>query len=212
MRWLAGQIAKLPVAVRLNVAADVASVLAEQPDAVVIATGAEPRRPYLPGATLPHTALVADVLAGHVALGQRCVILDETGYTPGPKTADALSRAGHTVEIVTRQYSLGEDIGTTVRAVLHERLLRQGVTITTLTAPVEVTANGVRVKHVLTDVAHDIVADNVLFASSGVARDGLYYALQAAAPQLELHLVGDAVAPRHLRHAMVDGARTGRAV
>ena len=67
-----------------------------------------------------------------------------------------------------------------------------------------------RVTHVLTDAEHEILADTVIFSSSGVARDALYYALQTAAPGLELKLIGDAVAPRHLRHAMVDGARVGR--
>jgi len=55
----------------------------------------------------------------------------------GPKLANALSGAGHDIEIVTRQYSLGEDIGTTVRAVLTERLLRKRVRITGLTAMVD---------------------------------------------------------------------------
>src|SRR5262249_27217197 len=132
------QLRQLNVAIQLNTEATVDAILAEQPDAVIVATGATPRRPYLPGADLPHTTTVADVLAGSTPVGQRCLILDETGYTPGPKCADALSLAGHAVEIVTRQYALGEDIGTTVRAVLHERLLRQGVTITTLTQPVAI--------------------------------------------------------------------------
>jgi hypothetical protein len=140
------------------------------------------------------------------------VILDETGYTPGPKCADALSLAGHEVEIVTRQYALGEDIGTTVRAALHERLLRQGVTVTTLTQPVAVEAGGVRVVNVLTDVERFIPTDTVIFSSSGIAQDGLYHALRERAPAMGLHLIGDAFAPRHLRHAMVDGARVGRAL
>jgi dimethylglycine catabolism A len=216
IRWLAGQLAKLPMEIRLGCEATVQSVLAERPQAVVIATGAAPRRPYLPGADGPNAVPVADVLAGKVAVGRRCVILDETGYTPGPKVADALSLAGHEVEIVTRQYSLGEDIGTTVRAVLHERLLRQGVTITTLTAPLAIHPGGVRVAHVLTDAEREIAADTVILSSGGVARDGLYHALAAATggpdSGVELHLGGDAFAPRHLRHAMVDGARIGRAV
>src|SRR5206468_12179164 len=163
-----------------------------------------------------HAVTVADVLAGEAPLGERCVILDETGYTPGPKAADALSLAGHPVTIVTRHYSLGEDIGTTVRAVLHERLLRQGVTIATLTRPLAIHPGGVRVVNVLTDQEREIAADTVILSSGGVARDGLYHALvaehEAHGSGPELHLIGDAFAPRHLRHAMVDGARTGRAL
>jgi 2,4-dienoyl-CoA reductase-like NADH-dependent reductase (Old Yellow Enzyme family)/thioredoxin reductase len=211
-RWLERQIGQAGVEVRLGTEASAATVAAEQPDTVIVATGAAPRRPYLPGADLPHTATVAGVLAGTAAVGRRCVILDETGYTPGSKCADALSLAGHQVEIVTRQYSLGETIGTTVRAVLHERLLRQGVTVTTLTAPLAVHERGVRVVHVLTDVERDIPADTVIFSSGGVARDGLYHELLERSPTLDLHLIGDAFAPRHLRHAMLDGARAGREV
>lgn len=214
--WLERQLGKVGVDVRRGMEATAETVLAAQPDAVIVATGATARRPYLPGADLPHTATVTDVLAGIAPVGGRCVILDETGYTPGPKAADALSLAGHEVEIVTRQYALGEDVGTTVRAVLHERLLRRGVTITTLTQPVAVEAGGVRVVHVLTDAERFIPADTVIFSSSGVAQDSLYHALAAQRERhgasFALHLIGDAFAPRHLRHAMVDGARTGRAL
>lgn len=212
VRWLERQMGVSGVDVRLGYDATLESLVALTADEVVIATGAAPRRPYLPGADLPHTATAAEVLAGTAIVGQRCVILDETGYTPGAKVADALSAAGHDVEIVTRQYSLGETIGTTVRAVLHERLLRRGVTITTLTAPVAVHPGGVRVTHVLTDEEWDIATDTVIFSSGGVARDGLFHELSAQMSTPSLHLIGDAFAPRHLRHAMVDGARVGRTI
>ena len=216
VNWLEKRVRELDVDLRLDTEATVERVLAEKPDAVIVATGAVSRRPYLPGADLPHTATAVDILAGRVAAGARVVILDETGYTPGPKTADFLSLAGHEVQIVTRQYSLGEDIGTTVRSVLHERLLRRGVTITPLTAPVAVHERGVTVRHVLTDVESELPADTIVFSSSGTSRDSLYHALaalsQAQGHALELHLIGDAYAPRHLRHAMTDGARVGRAL
>ena len=138
--WLARQLDRLKVEIRLGVAATAAMVLAERPDAVVVATGADPRRPRLPGVDQSHVVCAADVLAGTAPVVGRCVILDETSYTPGPKVADALSQAGQPVEIVTRQYSLGEDIGTTLRAKLLERLLRQGVTITVLAEPVAIGA------------------------------------------------------------------------
>ncbi len=212
--WLKGQLDKLPVTIRTGYEATVASVMKESPEVVVVATGAEPRRPQIPGADLPHVATAAAVLAGQATVGERCVILDETGYTPGPKVADALSLAGHRVEIVTPQYSLGEDIGTTLRAALVERLIRHGVTITALTAPVAITLQGVTVTHVLTGTIRDLAADSVIVSSSGVGRDALYHALRAQVEErgasMELHLIGDAFAPRHLRHAMEDGTRVAR--
>ena len=214
--WLARQLARLKVEVRLDVAATATAVLAERPDAVVVATGADPRRPRLPGVEGSHVVTAAEVLAGAAPVRGRCVILDETSYTPGPKVADALSQAGYSVEIVTRQYSLGEDIGTTLRAKLLERLLRQGVTITVLAAPVAVGADHVRVRHMLTDAEWAIPADTVVLASGGQARDQLYHELAALTTGQEkapaLHLIGDAYAPRNLLLAMVDAARVGRSI
>jgi 2,4-dienoyl-CoA reductase-like NADH-dependent reductase (Old Yellow Enzyme family)/thioredoxin reductase len=214
--WLARQLARLKVDVRLGVAATARAVLAEAPDAVVVATGAEPRRPRLPGVDQPHVVSATEVLAGTAPVRGRSVILDETSYTPGPKVADALSQAGHAVEIVTRQYSLGEDIGTTLRAKLLERLLRQGVTITVLAAPVAIEADHIRVRHMLTDAEWTIPADTVVLASGGQARDQLYHELTALTTGQEsppaLHLIGDAYAPRNLLLAMVDAARVGRAI
>jgi NADPH-dependent 2,4-dienoyl-CoA reductase/sulfur reductase-like enzyme len=211
VNWLERQLAKLPVEVRLNEAATSGALLAATPDVIVVATGAAARKPDLLGVNLPNVVTVPEVLRGDKPIGRRVVILDETGYTPGPKAADALSLAGHDVEIVTRQYSLGEDIGTTVRAVLHERLLKRGVTITTLTEPIEVLERGVRVRHLMTGCERVIEADSIVLSSSGVAQDGLFHELKAAGFG-DVRLIGDAFAPRHLRHAMVDGARTGRAI
>src|SRR5262249_19436977 len=164
----------------------------------------------------PHVVTATDVLAGTAPVRGRCVILDETSYTPGPKVADALSQAGHTVEIVTRQYSLGEDIGTTLRAKLLERLLRRGVTITVLAAPVAIAADHVRVRHTLTDAEWVIPAETVVLASGGQARDQLYHELAAVTAGQEtaptLHLIGDAYAPRTLLTAMLEGARVGRSI
>ena len=175
--------------------------------------GAAPRRPALPGVEQPHVLTVAEVLSGAAEVRGRCVVLDETGYTPGPKVADALSGAGFQVEIVTRQYSLGEDIGTTLRARLLERLLRQGVVITPLARPVAIREGAVQLQHELTGALWECAADTVVLASGGAARDAMYneaVAATAGAAAPRLFLIGDAYAPRNLRLSMVDGARVGR--
>ena len=101
-------------------------------------------------------------------------MLDEIGYTLGPKAADALAVRGHEVTIVTRQYALGEDIGTTLRAALIERLLRAGVEIVTLAIPLAIEEGGVRIAHTLTDEERILSADSVIVASGGTPDDALY--------------------------------------
>lgn len=210
IEWLAGAVARAGVDVRLACAADVAALERAAPDAVVFATGARPRKPYLAGAGLPHVVTASAAIAGDAPLGKRCVVLDEIGYTLGPKAADALASRDHEVTIVTRQYALGEDVGTTLRAALIERLLRAGVEIVTLALPLEIVEGGVRVAHTLTDEERLLPADSVVVASGGVADDALYRA--CAERFAERYLIGDAFAPRQLRAAMSDGGRAGRAL
>jgi len=210
--WLTGELARSGVIVRLATGIDAVSLREIDAQVVVFATGAVARHPYLDIADGSNVCTVSDVLSGRVVPRGRCVVLDETGYTPGSKTSDFLADAGHPVEIVTRQYSLGESIGTTLRAPLYERLVRKGVVITTLHAPVRVDPDGVRLRHVLTGTERTVPADTVVFASGGRADDALYEAYVAENGEERAYLVGDAFAPRHLRTAIADGARVGRAI
>jgi dimethylglycine catabolism A len=215
--WLAKEMQRRGVTVKLSHAVDAENIAEINADAIVFATGGTPRRSYIEGADGPNTTVVADVLAGRFTPTGRCVIIDETGYTPGPKTADFLADAGHEVEIVTRQYSLGETIGTTVRATLHERLLRKGVTITPLHAAIRIEppgangqSSGVILRHVLTGTERRIVADTIIFAAGGKGNDTLYESYIATHGEQNAHLIGDAYAPRHLRTAITEAARTAR--
>ncbi len=98
--WLEGQLRKLPVEIRTGHEATVDSVLAEEPEVVIVATGAEPRRPNIPGADLPHVVTAAEVLAGKGA--DRCALRDpgrdwlypwtESGRRPEPGRSSSRDR------------------------------------------------------------------------------------------------------------------------
>src|SRR5206468_2398795 len=64
VRFLAGQIRKLGVDVRLGMEATAALVLGERPDAVVVATGSHPHIPPVPGSDGKHVVTDRDVLGG----------------------------------------------------------------------------------------------------------------------------------------------------
>ncbi len=208
--WLVEQVRKLGVDVRLNTAAEAREVLAESPESVIVATGATPRIPEIPGARLPHVASAVDILTGRVAPGPRCVIVDEDGHFAAPTTADFLAGRGVRVTIVTRYFMVGEDIDEGLRADLYARLFAQGVTLTPLTAAVEIVPHGVRVRHTFSGAETVLEADTVVLAFGGKANDALFHELDGRVP--ELRLVGDACSPRRIHDAILDGTRAGRAV
>jgi N,N-dimethylglycine/sarcosine dehydrogenase len=212
--WLARQLGRLAIEVRLGTEATVEALLAARPDAVVVATGATPRAAAWPGADRAHVVTAEAVLLGRVAVrpGQRCVVVDDEAHMRGPGAAEALLDAGGRVEVITRETMVGLDIDPTLRPALYRRLFTKGVVLTPLTAVLEVADRTLRVEHVYSGETREIEADLVVLALGGEARAGLYDRLRAAAPQLEVHRIGDAVAPRRLYDALLEGTRVGRLV
>ena len=212
--WLARQVAKLKVDVRLGTEATVEAILAEQPEAVIVATGATPRSPSFPSADGVPVVTVDDVLRRAVVArpGQRCVLIDEDAHMRGPGAAEALLDAGASVEIITKEQTVGLDIDPTLKPALYRRLFEKGVTMTPLTGAVAVADGAVQVEHVYSGERRSVPADLVVLALGGEARAELYHALRSAAPELEVHRVGDCVAPRYLYDAMLEATKAGRQV
>lgn len=97
--WLVRQAQKAPgVTVKLNAEATVESVAAEKPDAVIVAAGAEPVSPDIPGADKAHVAWVGDVDAGKVQVGNTVLVVG--GGTTGSETALQLAKDGKAVTII----------------------------------------------------------------------------------------------------------------
>jgi 2,4-dienoyl-CoA reductase-like NADH-dependent reductase (Old Yellow Enzyme family)/thioredoxin reductase len=214
--WLARQLAGTPATVRLGVEATVERVLADRPDAVIVATGAVPRRPDVPGADLPGVATVEDVLGEAAAPGRRCVVVDGTGRVQAGLAADLLARDGREVTVVTPYHTVCDNTEGSTREPLYERLYRGGVTMVpdTTLAGIEAAGEGrlrVRCLNEYSGRAWTIEpVDTVVLAYGGRAVDGLYRALEGRVA--ELHLVGDAMAPRLLHDALLEGTRAGRRV
>jgi 2,4-dienoyl-CoA reductase-like NADH-dependent reductase (Old Yellow Enzyme family)/thioredoxin reductase len=211
--WLERQVRALAVDVRLGVRAEPADVLALEPEAVIIATGATPRLPGIPGVGLGHVTTAAALLAGRHAAGRRCVVVDEEGHCTAPTTADYLAERGHEVTLISRYFMVGEDVDEGVRADLYARLFRRGVRVETTTVATEVLPGGVRVQHTYSRAETVLAADTVVMAFGGKAEDGLYHELEAAVPAVpDLRLVGDAYSPRRIHDAILDGTRAARAL
>jgi NADPH-dependent 2,4-dienoyl-CoA reductase/sulfur reductase-like enzyme len=201
VRFLSGQVAKLGVDVRLGHRADVGSVQAEGPDAVVVATGSRPAIPDglrgAPGALVDAT----DVASGATGLGPRVLVVDQDGHLRGSGTADLLAGRGHRVAIASEQLYVGQGIDLKTLYPLQRRLRQQGVEMLPSTRLVGWDAGHPVVADVFTGAERTLrEVDTVVWASAGQVVDDLVEPLRAAG--LPTYPVGDCVAPRRVEHAV----------
>jgi mycofactocin system FadH/OYE family oxidoreductase 2 len=210
VRWLRRQVEKLGVDVRLKTEATLELVLSEQPDAVIVATGSVPRLPNVPGASGPNVVSVNEVLLGRAATGQRCLVVDDDAHLRGPSAAEYLADQGKEVEIVSRLYMIAQEVDDTLRPDLYARLFQKGVTLTPHAILREILPGKARIQHIYSKEERVVEIDTVILALGGQAQDGLYHALEGRVS--ELHLVGDALAPRRLHDAILDATRVARQV
>jgi 2,4-dienoyl-CoA reductase-like NADH-dependent reductase (Old Yellow Enzyme family)/thioredoxin reductase len=179
-------------------------------DVVVVATGGVPLVPDVPGIDGPSVVGVLDVLQG-AAVGERAVVVGGLEKHLGPPTvAELLADRGAAVELVSEQFDFAQGVEDGTRIPLRERLARKGVTVSLLHALVRVEADGPVVVDRLTGQERRVDGASVVLACGLLPDDALARALAGRVP--EVHVIGDALAPRRMMHATLEGARLGVAL
>lgn len=207
--WFARGIATHGVDIRLNSAPDAAAILAEAPDVVIVATGSADMRPPLPGIDLPLVMTGRALLDGAATPGKRVLVADWDGRHQGSSIAEKLAVAGHEVTIASSTLVIGQDVDLLTWRPLQERLMNLGVTLCPMEELIEVTPEG----GILRGFDHKtrlVPADSIVITNRGAAERSLWRALRDAGP--ELHVIGDAWAPRQLEQAIFEGARLARSL
>ncbi|MBI4336367.1 MAG: FAD-dependent oxidoreductase [Chloroflexi bacterium] len=210
-RFFEAQLPKLGVEVCLRTEATAEIVLAEKPDAVVIATGSTPYRPDIPGSDSKNVAHVNEVMEGSVQAGQHVVVIDTQGLRQATDVADLLSEQGRQVEVVTGLPYVGVHVPRNAWRLQYERLLRKGVLCRPFTGVAEIGEDRVTTFSTITLAPGAIEGvDTVVLATGGKADDRLYRQLKGRVP--ELHAVGDCWQPRDAEAAVYEGHKVARAI
>jgi 2,4-dienoyl-CoA reductase-like NADH-dependent reductase (Old Yellow Enzyme family)/thioredoxin reductase len=211
-RWSALQCRKLGVQIRLQCEADVSTIMAEQPEFVVIATGAAARVPELEGMSAHVVVSAWDVLRGQMdELGKVVLVMDEEYGHQGPTTAEFLSDRGKEVDLITSQETIANFLGATTRPPLLRRLFMKRVQIFNHLEPRAIKERCLIARNIWTGELHEVGPyDGFVYAWGGVAVDTLSQPLRERGVAVEV--VGDAFAPRSLQHAILEGHRCGREV
>ena len=210
IRFLTKQLEKRDVEIRLNRSATVDDVVSERAEAVVLATGTTP---FIPGELggAPNIVHAEDVVAGRVGTGRRVLVVDLDGHLRGCGTADLLASQGKQVWIAGEQIYIGGNIDLKTLYPLYKRLHEQEVVLLPHTRFVGWDDGKPVIADIFTDrprVMGDI--DTVVWAAPGKAESGLAVPLRNAG--LEVHAIGDCVAPRRLESAINEAQRVARAL
>ena len=205
------QLAKLAVDIRLRHEVGAEEVLAEAPDAVVVATGSTAFRPEVLGVDQKHVLSSREVLLGNAEIGQSVLVVDTLGRAEAPTVAEFLVDQGRQVEIVTGLEYIGRHMPTPAWHNQTEHLMQKGVTLTPFTGVWEVLEDSVDVYNVVSWEPRTIEGvDTVVLAAGGLADDSLYHALKDR--HAEVHAIGDCYQPRDIELAVVDGHRVAREI
>ena len=221
LAWYERELARLGVDVQLNTKMNADAVRASGADAIVLATGAVPAGTgyqralpeveCLPGIERGNAHAVNDVLAGTITPGREVLVLDDIGGWPAAGTALKLAEAGHEVTLVTRDGAVAQDAARMdVDKALRKALAKAGVDMRTMSAVMRWTGDGATIRHLAGGAEETRPFDTLLIAGTGVADDALARAL--ADSGLEIHAIGDCVAPHKAAGAIYDGRRVGLAL
>ena len=232
--WRMAQCEKHGVKFHFNTFADAATVLATNPDEVIIATGG-----------LPHTEVLAagnelvqsawDILSGDVKPGSNVLIFDDAGDHAALQAADLISATGAAVEIVTPDRSFSPEIMAMNLVPYMRNLQKRNTTFTVTWRLLSVAREGNQLRATLGsdygDFTRERLVDQVIVNHGTRPLDELYFELKPQSQNLgevdydaliegrdqhvhrnpdsrfRLFRIGDAVAARNTHAAIYDALR-----
>ncbi|MFZ5789582.1 MAG: FAD-dependent oxidoreductase [Pseudomonadota bacterium] len=203
------ELAGVEVVTRTKV--DRALVEREAPDAVVIATGAEPHLPPIEGLDSGHVVTAWQVLKGEVNVGASVVVADWRCDWIGLGLAEKLARDGCKVRLCVDGLHAGQLLPFYVRDSWAGILHKLGVEVLPYARLYGIDGDTVYFQHAAS--AEPIVMEGIdtVVASLGHRRVAeLETALEGWAG--EVHLVGDCATPRTAEEAVLDGLKVGSVV
>jgi hypothetical protein len=184
------------------------------PDAVVLATGARPKRPHWAGA-LERVVDVRDVLEGRAAPEGEVLVWDELGFHQATSVAETLADRGCRVRLATSALTAAQGLGTTldqehwtVRA--HAKGITEATGVVVMAAEDHEKGIEVDLLAYTTGTTTRQRYDWVVCAVHQDPEDTLWQQLRDA--PFEVHRIGDCLTPRRADAAVVEGHRIGSAL
>ncbi|MEV4321672.1 FAD-dependent oxidoreductase [Microbispora rosea] len=176
------------------------------PDKVIWAVGAEPL-------TAPFPVEAPVLTTSDLLVGRRPPADVPVVVVGGPEThlepfiaAELLAGEGRRVWLLTERHAHGEDVEPRSLSGLLSRLSKLGVEFVSMTAVTAWSKGVVHTEQVFSGAAGEIPAGAVVTAIGRVANP------VPAGDEGEAYVIGDALAPRRITHAVLEGRRFGAVI
>lgn len=201
---LATELEERKIPVLLNKEADEAFIKEYGPDAVIIAIGAKPSLPDIPGAENALTSL--DVYYHPELLGEKIVLIG--GNLTGCETGLHLARHGKQVTVLSRNPLIAKEAFCMQRKALKDELVKRNVTTITGAACTQITKNGVC--YTRDGRQETLEADTVIFALGMKSLD--VSSLKQACENLPVFVIGDCEKVGKVGKSVKDGYNAAMAI
>lgn len=202
------QFKELPVDIRLNSEIDTKTIVDINPDVVILATGADPIRPPIPGVSSQHVILASDVIQdSKINPHDKIVIIG--GGSLGTEVAEMLLVQKHQVTLIDMNKSIAKDMGMSIAINLHDRLANYDLEKILDATVTRIDEKSVYYTTNKGDNAH-VDADKVILATGYASNRRLLDELEGLAA--EVHVIGDCSSPRKIVNAIHEGFHASRMI
>ncbi len=202
---------RLGVTIEYGVGVWPGMVAERRPDHVIVATGAEPQRPWWVPEGTTNVVDVRAVLEGEAHPVGDVMVIDEIGFHHATSVAELLADRGCAVEIVTPGMVVGQDLGVTLDMEnWWIRATDKNIVQRTDLVPMGIDGSSITLLHHPTGEHVTSSPDWVVLAVPQRPVEWLYHDLVGVGVSVER--VGDCVAPRRAHAAVVEGERAGAGV
>jgi 2,4-dienoyl-CoA reductase-like NADH-dependent reductase (Old Yellow Enzyme family) len=208
---LLAELSVSPVEILSGAPVTAATVTLVDPDVVVLATGAATApedAARLPGG--PPVLDLTEVVRKPERAGVRTVVFDELGSWEAYSLTEQLASRGVAVTLVSPLSGVAPKVTVYSRLGLNDRLAEAGVRLFALHRPVRAEGDRVVIRHTVDRSEQTLEQiDAIVHVRPPRSRTRLFDELVTSGWSGEVHLVGDAFAPRTVQEAIYEGRAVG---
>lgn len=198
--WFVGEVKRSPINVQFRCDADENYIESLKPDAVIIATGAKPVTPNIPG--VEHAIQSWDILSGAVESPMNRKVTIIGGGIVGCETASFLEAKGNKVTVLEMLPNIATGLYILIKMEMLDEFKEKGIATETQTCVKEIKAN--EVIYEKEDTMHRIETDMVVLAV-GQSSCGQSLFEQLEESGIDVTIIGDAKKPAKIIDATRDG-------